>query len=460
MADTEITDLTSASAPDGTESVHVVQGGNSRVLTLANLFKAINGLTAETSPAKEDKLALYDADGASGDAITLANFFKVINDLAAIASASVSDSIVAYDSDGSVAGKLTLQKVLDAINGLTADTAPDLTADYLAAYDSSGSAAKKVLAGRLAPFKPPAGRLTLTSGTPVLTSSVTAATTVYYTPYVGNTVHIYDGTSWIAYTFSELSQDLSDSTKSPAATTGDNNYDLFVWNDSGTVRCTRGPAWSSSTSRGTGASTTEIERVGGVWVNAEAITNGPAAQRGTYVGTIRTNSSNQVDMMVGAPTAAAGGTANVLGVWNMYNRVDVSATSRDSTDSWDYTTATIRAANNSSSNRVTLVRGLDEESVHATYSVPTTQASTGNQRIAGIGLDSTSAFADGSTRGNQVDQTSGPVDHHARVAGLAGLGLHYYQALEYSAGSGTTTWLGDNGDATLYQMALVIQTRM
>ena len=53
----------------------------------------------------------------------------------------------------------------------------------------------------------PCGRLTLTSATPFLTSSVTAATTIYWTPYQGNFVELYDTTvnQWVPRTFSELS---------------------------------------------------------------------------------------------------------------------------------------------------------------------------------------------------------------------------------------------------------------
>ena len=43
----------------------------------------------------------------------------------------------------------------------------------------------------------PNGRLTLTSGTPVTTNDVTAATTIYYTPYKGNAIQLYNGTNWI-----------------------------------------------------------------------------------------------------------------------------------------------------------------------------------------------------------------------------------------------------------------------
>ncbi|MBU6163192.1 MAG: hypothetical protein KGO50_18930, partial [Myxococcales bacterium] len=134
---------------------------------------------------------------------------------------------------------------------------------------------------------PPQGRITLTTGTPVLTSTVSAATTVFYAPYSGRLVPLYSGSSFsMSDIGGELSQATTDSTKSPTACAANSNYDLFVWSDGGTFRCTRGPAWTSDTARGAGAGTTELVRVQGVLLNANNITNGPAAQRGTYVGTI------------------------------------------------------------------------------------------------------------------------------------------------------------------------------
>jgi hypothetical protein len=43
----------------------------------------------------------------------------------------------------------------------------------------------------------PQGRLTLASATPVMSSTQSAKTTIYYTPYIGNLVPIYDGTNMV-----------------------------------------------------------------------------------------------------------------------------------------------------------------------------------------------------------------------------------------------------------------------
>lgn len=313
-----------------------------------------------------------------------------------------------------------------------------------------------------AAFIVPGGRLTLTSATPVLASDVTGAATVYYTPYLHNRVPLWNGTQWILTKVDEVSQALSDNTKSPAAAATSSLYDMFVWNDSGTVRCTRGPAWSSGTARGTGAGTTELERVDGFYLNKVAISNGPAANRGLYVGTIATNASTQLAMML-LPSAAAGGSANRLDVWNMYNRVDVASVCRDSTDTWTYTLATLRAANNNNNNRILFVRGLNEDCADANYRAYFNTSNDGTVAVVGIGLDSTTAIASGSSPGNSLRGASGggdPISIVANYSGYPGLGQHYVQALEYAEASGTATWYGDNAAPTITQMALSLRMRM
>jgi hypothetical protein len=64
-----------------------------------------------------------------------------------------------------------------------------------------------------------------------------------------------------------------------------------------------------------------------ILLNSVAITNGPAASRGTYVGTTRSNGSSQLDWIVGG--SASGGTAAFLWVWNAYNRVTVVGSTID-----------------------------------------------------------------------------------------------------------------------------------
>ncbi len=378
----------------------------------------------------------------------------------------------------------------------------------------------------------PQGRVSLTSATPVLKSNVTAATTVYYTPYVGDQVPIYDGTNMTATTFTELSQATTDTTKSPAAAAAYSNYDIFVWSDSGTLRATRGPAWTqaqtftvtiaspavftltahgfyegqplvfsttgalptgltagttyfviataltanafevstsvngsavntsgtqsgthtatqNTTVRGSGAGTTELEYVKGILLNKNAITNGPGADRGTYVGTIRTNSSSQVDMIF-VGTGAAGGDASVIGIWNTYNRRLITAANLDNTDSWNYTTATYRIKDNNAANRILVLAGLAEDGLQAVNDTSWSNTSSPVGVECTIGVDGMTAWATASTIGRSVNASTGSVNTMtAHWQGVTSLGLHYYAPLEASTATGTTTWYGDNGGSAL-----------
>jgi hypothetical protein len=341
------------------------------------------------------------------------------------------------------------------ITGLTNKASPSSTDDYVIIYDNAGTAVKKATVGSvgaagavssidgqtgvLQNHGAPQGRLTLTTATPVMTSGAIGQTTVYYTPYVGDMVPIYDGTNMVMTVFTELSQATTDATKSPAAATTNSNYDIFVWNDGGTIRATRGPAWTNDTTRSAG---TALTRVKGVWLNNASITNGPAASRGTYVGTIRTNGSSLVDWQFGA--VAANWTPAIFGVWNAYNRVRVTTFLGDSTDSWTYAVAnTWRAANGNATARVSAVRGLDEDGIQA-LNAAQAQAGASTAVAVGIGLNSTTAFS-GLTAYTTLTTTTAFLT--ANYSGLMGLGYNYVSALELNSTTTASTFIGDGGVA-------------
>lgn len=298
----------------------------------------------------------------------------------------------------------------------------DLANSFTAAQQSQAQANIGVL-------HPPQGRLTLTSGVPVLSSTVSGATTVYYTPYIGNVVPIYNGTTFFPTATGEISQATTDATKSPAAVAASSVYDIFVWNDSGTIRATRGPAWTNSTTRGY-----TLTNQNGILVNTSAITNGPGASLGTWVGTIASNGASTIDMIFGG--TASGGTAGRLMVWNTYNRRCLQATSFDSSATYTYTSAAIREANGSTGNQVSFVLGAqeDETDIAAMFGFRILGVVSASV-CGGIGLDSTVTFTlQGpafSTNGSVLMQT---------IMGFAGklsvpIGVHTISKNEVSDGS-------------------------
>ena len=136
----------------------------------------------------------------------------------------------------------------------------------------------------------PGGRLSLQSSAPVMISTTSGATTVYYVPYKHQFVPVWDGTEFVLVNMGgTLSQTLADTTKSPAAAAADKVYDVFFWLDGVTPRATRGPAWTDFSNRSAG---TGLTRIQGIPTNTVGITNGPAAGRGTYLGSFRTDGTN------------------------------------------------------------------------------------------------------------------------------------------------------------------------
>lgn len=116
------------------------------------------------------------------------------------------------------------------------------------------------------------GRLTLTSGTPVTTSDVTAATTIYYTPFMGDKISLSDGTNWATYTFTERSLSLT-------GLTANRNYDVFLYNNAGTLTL-EALVWNSSSDSNT-RTTGLVLTSGGIYTKS-----GDATRR--YLGTFRT----------------------------------------------------------------------------------------------------------------------------------------------------------------------------
>ena len=274
---------------------------------------------------------------------------------------------------------------------------------------------------------------------------MSAAMTIYYTPYMGRYVPVYNGTIFtMSDVLAELSQTTTDTTKSPAACAANSNYDLFVWLDGGTFRCTRGPLWTSDTARGTGAGTTELQLVNGVYLNKNAITNGPSANRGTYVGTIRTNGSSQVDYNLGG--SASGGSAAFLGVWNMYNRCMAIAQSSDSGASYTYASATIRQQRGSTGMKISYIAGLSEDAINATYGNVCTVATNGQASIA-IGFDTITAFSGALATSNASLFAIGTF---VSYGALSGLGVHYVSGLERSDLQTTTFYPASASTLSLF----------
>lgn len=286
----------------------------------------------------------------------------------------------------------------------------------------------------------PNGRLTLVSGSPVMSvANTTAAGTMLFTPYNGNLVPIYDGTNFTPTVFTELSNVNANSatgSAGPAAVANNSCYDYFVWSNAGTPTLTRGPAWTNTSTRSAG---TALARTSGVLLNSVSITNGPAANRGTYVGTACSNGTATFDWINGA--GASGGTAAVFSIWNMYNRDKMSTTVSDTGTGYTYTSATIRQARASAGNQISFVAGLQEDGFTATMvGQVNTVAASGATAMWGVGLNSTSTFACGRTFGQAATAVVTVFGSSAVCNLMPALGLNVISANEASEGVNANTF--------------------
>jgi hypothetical protein len=252
------------------------------------------------------------------------------------------------------------------------------------------------------------GRLTTESGVPASTSDRTAQSTIYWTPYNGDTVPLYTGSAWIRLAFSEISLALS-------GLTSGKNYDVFLYNNAGTLALELSAAWTTDTAR----------------ADALALQNGLYVKSGTttrlWVGTIRTTSTT---------TTEDSDTKRFT--WNAYNAVLRRLRKTDST-SHTYNGG-YRQWNNAATNQVEFVLGAAGQSVPVAI-LGEQSALAAVYAIVAAGLDTTAAFTD--VFGYVLNTSTAGSDCSAGGASqyLPGLGYHYIAALESSASTGTPSFI-------------------
>jgi|GEM_PF-1536036 len=404
------------------------------------------------------------------------NEFILEGQVAAVTGAFTFAGAVTFSSTTSFTGKASFTSTdsMAIAKGTTAQrngspTAGDFrfnsTTNTPEVYDGSG------WNGLILPSVAPQGYLTLTSATPIITADVIAAAMVYYTPFMGALIPIWNGTNMALNSFAELSLALN---SNHAA---DTVYDVFVFLNSGTATVGTGPAWTTSTpgsgARGSGAGTTQLARQNGIWTNAVQITarNGAntytvTANQGTYVGTV------YIDHTAGQVSCHRSyGQNRKWGVWNAYNRQPIYLKAGESTATWTYTTNTIRASNNVPSaygansfnvgsgttcNGMVLLQGLAEESYDLRF-VQHGAAQCANNNSAmrnGIGINSITAIS--GKRGMTSLQTAGPTaegDMKAEYLTAPALGLTNVCALEVTpSGGSNATYYGTETDMVLSVM--------
>lgn len=261
------------------------------------------------------------------------------------------------------------------------------------------------------------GRLTLETGVAISTTDQTAKATLYFTPFRGNSIGLRtSGGDWVLRTFSETSLSLS------GYTTG-KPFDIFGYDNAGTPAI-ESLVWTNDTTRATALTTQD-----GVLVKS-----GDATRK--YLGTIYTSATGQCEDSLAKRY-----------VWNYYNRVRRDMRRYDTTNSWTYSTTTIRQSRAASTNQVDYVQGVDEDAIEAiVHSLVTNDTAAGVQGMgAGVGVDTTSAFSGLPGFATTIGNSGAPISIRGSYLGRPGVGKHYLSWNEYAINTGTTTWYGDNG---------------
>lgn len=250
------------------------------------------------------------------------------------------------------------------------------------------------------------GRLTTESGVPLSTSDRTAQGTIYYAPYVGTRIALYDGTGWKLHTFTERSLALS-------SLTSGKNYDVFLYDNSGTLTLELSAAWTNDTTRADALGTQD-----GVTVKS-----GTPTRR--WLGTIRTTG-----------TASTEDSLTKRFVWNWQNREPRKLLKDMGSSSHAYNSGTVRQYNNDAAAQVEFVVGLAglAASFSANGILDTTTATV--TRI-GLGENVTNAY----TVGALVDlQIIGIARLAVTLPMEPRLGYSAMTLLQQSSASGTHTF--------------------
>lgn len=192
------------------------------------------------------------------------------------------------------------------------------------------SLASQYLEAVLGRVHPPVfqGRLSLSSGTPVTASDVSAAGTVYLTPFSGDLVELYvNGRGWRSFTLIEAAVSLS-------GVTAGKNVDLFLYH-TGSDLALEKVVWTSDSVRAA----------------ALAVQNGRQVKAGDvsrlYVGTCRTSASGLTE-----------DSAEKRWLWNAFNQVPRFLFKGENAAAYAYKETVWRAANNDSGNRLDILSGL------------------------------------------------------------------------------------------------------
>lgn len=258
----------------------------------------------------------------------------------------------------------------------------------------------------------PGGRLTLESGVPVSTTDQSAKTTIYYTPFVHNTILLWDGADWVPTTFTQKDKALGTLTSALP-------YDVFAYLNAGALDL-EFLAWTSDSARAT------------------AVT----LQDGRYC-----KSGDKTRLLLGsfytASTTTTADSESTRYLSNVYNTVQKrAAMAVTGTYTHTYTTASWREWNNGTGvTRIQFMVSIANDSPIATHLTNLT-GSVALHGYTNLQLDGTDGGSGKLTSTNIGGYGSNIVPTVAALANTPAAGKHYLTIIEYG-NSGTTYFSAD-----------------
>lgn len=350
-------------------------------------------------------------------------------------------------------------------SGLTALTGSELVTGQMTGvvWDGVEFALVTNVNASAVPVITPQGYLTpcqVSSGSPVTgctagailpTGDVTAATTLYYEPMVGNQIPIYNGNTTVMFTFSEMTLTI------PSSRLANTIYDACITTTTaGAYSATGSPtivfsvAWTTSTAgsgaRGTGAGTAQIVQVNGVWtnsvsfngVNGATTISGIPANTCTVIGTVLVDATNgQVSF------TRTYGQSRKWSTFNFYNRQQINLQVGDATSTWSTNAVsypTFRESRGQTTNFAAIVRGLPDEGADISFAQDCSTSGAGVGCYIGIGINSTTAASGQVGLGFNIGAQNTTIARHTLTPFI---GLNNINALE-SQLNGTGTFFGTN----------------
>jgi len=279
------------------------------------------------------------------------------------------------------------------------------------------------------------GRLTLTSGTPITSSDVTAAVEIFFTPFKGNRIALYIDSEWRVSAFPETSLSLS-------GLGANTNFDMFMFKDGSTLKLAA-KAWTNNTTPAVATAYKDGVLMNNAAFTPDKISSGIAGElaqySARYLGSFRT-------------TGTAGQCEHSYTkrfVYNYYNQVFTTVLTSNSTANWSYTGAVdVREYNNGTGQtRGEFILGVIQPGVML-FATPFFIVTSGTPTIySGLTLD-TSTF--------QTIQATNASIYPVRINNSnlisVAAGYHYLTQSEYASG-GNVTFYGPNYGGKLVFLA-------